>query len=340
MRLKGHACGVVIAGCLLAMAACGDSDDGGKASTTQQAAASGFPVTIQNCGRTLTFNKAPSRVVAGYEPVFEVLIGLGLTNKVVGQTNYTEGASLTAEQQAAHKKVPVVSKDIGLPQREKMLSLRPDFVYAHSSGEFKASSGYATVKQLDAVGAKTYVASGWCTDEGKATAKIENTYDDIENIGKIFGVSDRAEDAVAAMRKQADDAAAKVKDLPPVKVAVYNEGLGPLGVTAGGLMDDIIERAGGVNVFTGEADYFEASVEAVAKADPDVFVVVNYPPFDAKSPTSVEDKAKFLFKKLPSTSAAKDKRFARIDAIDEHPGWRNADAVVRLAKQLHPEAFK
>jgi hypothetical protein len=35
-------------------------------------------VTIENCGNTLTFERAPERVFTHYQPVFELMAGLGL----------------------------------------------------------------------------------------------------------------------------------------------------------------------------------------------------------------------------------------------------------------------
>src|SRR5689334_19164269 len=74
--------------CLLT-AACGDSSDNDKASDkTTEAAASktGYPVTLENCGESETFKKAPSRVVVmNGASVAEVstLLSLGLQDKIV-----------------------------------------------------------------------------------------------------------------------------------------------------------------------------------------------------------------------------------------------------------------
>lgn len=43
-----------------------------------------YPVTTKNCGRELTFHKAPSRAFAGGQNSAEVFYLLGLGDKVVG----------------------------------------------------------------------------------------------------------------------------------------------------------------------------------------------------------------------------------------------------------------
>ncbi len=96
--------------CLLT-AACGDSSDDGRASgTTTEAAVSktGYPVTLENCGRTETFERAPSRVVVmNGASVAEVstLLALGLQDKIVAnQQSY--GMSEVPGRAEAIKKLP------------------------------------------------------------------------------------------------------------------------------------------------------------------------------------------------------------------------------------------
>lgn len=72
----------------MALAACGGSgggastSPGGGAPTSTGGGASGdgFPVTIQNCGRTLTFDRPPSRVVLPYQPEAEIFVSSGPVN--------------------------------------------------------------------------------------------------------------------------------------------------------------------------------------------------------------------------------------------------------------------
>ncbi|MGH8931305.1 MAG: hypothetical protein ACRDZO_11940 [Egibacteraceae bacterium] len=54
----------------------------------------GFPVTVEHCGGTLTFEEPPSRVVSGYQPAFETLVAMGLGDRLIGRLNF--GESITA----------------------------------------------------------------------------------------------------------------------------------------------------------------------------------------------------------------------------------------------------
>ena len=47
---------------------------------------------VDNCARTLTFDRHPERVVTGYQPVLETIVALDLAERVVGRTSFTETA--------------------------------------------------------------------------------------------------------------------------------------------------------------------------------------------------------------------------------------------------------
>ena len=43
-----------------------------------------YPVTIENCGRTLTIESSPQRVLASWQNTGEILLALGLEDRLVG----------------------------------------------------------------------------------------------------------------------------------------------------------------------------------------------------------------------------------------------------------------
>ncbi len=73
---SGNRLGCVMGTLALVLAGCGESGGKPEAKGTVVPAAgraTGFPVRIENCGRTLTFDEPPSRVVADYQPGLEIL---------------------------------------------------------------------------------------------------------------------------------------------------------------------------------------------------------------------------------------------------------------------------
>ncbi|MGH3898901.1 MAG: ABC transporter substrate-binding protein [Pseudonocardiaceae bacterium] len=228
----------------MVLAACGgggaggaSTSPGGGVSTSpgSGASADGFPVTIQNCGRTLTFDKPPSRAVLPYHPIAEIFVGLGLADRAVGRAGWSGGLKdppILPEQAADFARVPVVSDNYFPPPKEQMLSLRPDFLLAYADfdygGKHPGAEGLATLDELEAAGVQTYTVV--CPDESGEymNENLEAVYRSLGDLGKIFGVSDRAQRRVAEMKAQIADVSQKVSGEPVVKVIAYYGGEGPL----------------------------------------------------------------------------------------------------------------
>lgn len=70
------------------LAACGDDAGAPAAGADGVPSAAGYPVTIENCGRTLTFDTPPSRAVLPYHPIAEIVVGLGLADRAIGRYGY------------------------------------------------------------------------------------------------------------------------------------------------------------------------------------------------------------------------------------------------------------
>lgn len=75
--------GLVLLATALVLAGCGGGDVAD--SRAAEAPAAGYPVSIENCGRTLTFENAPSEVLVAYQPLLETLIGLGVADRVIAR---------------------------------------------------------------------------------------------------------------------------------------------------------------------------------------------------------------------------------------------------------------
>lgn len=309
-----------------------------------------YPVTIENWGRTLTFEKAPSRVFLGYHPLAEIFVGLGLADRAIGRAGFEAAlrkAPVLPEQAAALRRIPVLSQNNYPPSREQLLTVRPDFLLAYGvfdvGGKLQGSPGLATVEQLDAIGAKTYMAT--CPDAkndpggGYGLDTLAGTYRTILDIGKIFGVPERAQRRVAEMKAQIAAVRAKVAS-DPLKVFIYGGGTGPLHAVGSrsGLITEIVQSAGGDNVFADEGQFFETSLESVAARPADAFVIFA-DHTKAMMRLDATDQTRFLFGQFPNMPASKSRRVAVTDYTFTATGWRTAQTVEKIARQLHPGAF-
>lgn len=156
-------------------------------------------------------------------------------------------------------------------------------------------------------------------------------------MGNIFDVSERAEKTEQRLYDILDDVDDKVDGTDPVDVFIYNSGESDPR-TAGGrsMLNEIIKRAGGHNVFADEDDrWFDTSWEQVADREPDVILIYDYldPSVDEKKATLRDTPA------ISSVPAMRDERFESIPLSVAQPGPRSVEAVPTLAKELHPDRF-
>lgn len=321
----------------LTVAGCGSDGDGGDrggqaSSSGTSASRTTYPLTVQNCGRSMTFDKAPRRVVTYYQTTLETLLALGLQDRIVGRSKLEEPA--LPDQAAAVASIDQLSDSFTAPTKEILLTARPDFVFARLPGrEFDAAEGFATRKEIEAAGSDVYVMSAQCTPE--TVASLDLMLSDIETLGKIFDVQDRAAQLSDRLRSELAEIKASVGGEPAVKAIWYDSGEGPLYVYGKALGSDLIARAGGVNVFAdADTSFPEVSVEEVAVAKPGVWITNNYKP----GPTASQ-KAALLIKTFPDAPASKARRVVALKNVDGSPGIRNFAAVATLAKAFHPDAF-
>ncbi|OLO33085.1 hypothetical protein PZ61_0222990 [Streptomyces sp. MNU77] len=313
----------------LALTAC-SSSDGATTATGDKAAAKsdGFPYTVKNCGVTTTFEAPPKRVVTMNQHVTEIMLELGLKKSLVG-TAYLDDQVLP-KYAKDYASVPVIAKEY--PSYEQVLATNPDFVYGGYGSAFTAGDGRSR-EALKKSGIESRLNTESCTEGDQP---MDTLYEEIREVGRTFGVPDRAEAWIK--RAKADNAATakKLADLEPVSVFVYDSG-DKTAFTAGGegIGNELIERAGGTNVFADlDKPFGDASWENVVARKPEVVVIYDY------GATTVEQKKKRLLTDpaLADVPAIKNKRFAVMPLSDAVLGVRVPAAVDKLAAQLHPGA--
>ncbi|MEW2449402.1 ABC transporter substrate-binding protein [Streptomyces parvulus] len=327
--LRGTAATLALSAALVT-AGCGASDRSDDAAPGASSAA-GFPVTVDNCGVRTTYGKPPSRVVTIHQHPAELMLALGLKDRMVG-TAFPDSAVLP-ELRKDYEAIPELAERE--PSFEKILDAEPDLVYGGYGSAFAENEGRSRKAFADA-GIDTYLNREYC---GEKRVTVEDTYAEIRTVASIFGVPDRAEDLVAELRGRVDKASAAVKGEAKVPVFVYDSG-DKSAFTAGGkgLGTDLIRLAGGENVF-GDLDevFGDVSWEQVVERRPEVIAIYDY-----AGAGSVEQKKKFLLSQpaLADVPAIRNKRFVVLPLTATLVGIRSAHAVGDLARGLHPASFR
>lgn len=239
----------------------------GLAPESAAPAAAGFPVSVDSCGRTYTYQQPPARVVLGFPRTLETLDALGVGGSAYG---YTLGGydTLPAGYPAG---LVEVSPDYA-PAREAMIAAAPDLYLANDDGQVNGE-GTVSHDDLAAIGTNVYVLGQYCSS-GSAPTSLQAVYDDIGHLGQIYGIPDRAgalqddlQARVAAAAERVSGQPQRVGFLQAFDGRVYANG----GYPASGILDAL----GMTNEFADLAGSFtEITPEQALVRTPDVLFVL------------------------------------------------------------------
>ena len=289
-------------------------------------AALAYPVTVKSCDREVTFDAAPSRAISHDVNLTEMMLVLGLRDRMVGYTGISGWKTLDEEMRAGVAELPELSAKY--PMKEVLAGAEPDFFFAGWNYGMKVG-GEVTPETLEPLGIKTYELTESCIHIGpKARSSMDDLYTDILNLGRIFGVEAKAEDLVAGWKARLAEVTAGVDRTNPLRVFVYDSGEeAPFTAGAYAMPTALIEAAGGVNIMADlEKSWAEIGWEPVVERNPEVVVIVNY------GDVTAEQKISFMKEKpaLAGIDAVKNDRFVVLDYVEATPGPRNIRAVERL----------
>lgn len=325
---------VQLAGCAGQSKAPSEAAGAAPAAPETEGAQGHYPVTITNydyAGNEIdyTYKQAPERVVAVYQGSIETMIALGLEDRVIA--SYGLDNEVKEEWKEGFARMNY-QESVFAPDKETVMLLQPDLIL--SWGSLFSEKNLGDVTAWHQKGTATYINTN--TRAGGHPRTLENEYADILNLGKIFGVEDRAEALVAEMRSAVAGTLAAAQGQEPVSVAVVEPISG--GMTnygASSLAGDMVVQLGGVLV---QPEGGEMSKENLVAADPDVIFVV-YMAYSGENPEAVvagqlaaiqEDPA------LASLSAVREGRVCPIMLGDVYAaGPRAIDGIRAIAAGMY-----
>ena len=291
-------------------------------------------VTVSNCGKDTTYTR-PERAVAYDVSGAEKMFALGLAGRMRGYVMNKLGDPSIAGSPWREDYSKVERLGTERITREIVVDAEADWVLAGWNSGFGEDRGI-TPALLKKVGIASYVHTETCWDYGGRNTDVpplDALYTDLENIGRIFDVPARADTLVTDLKGRV---AALKKTWPkkgdPAEVFVYDSGTDqPFTAGRHAAPNDIIAAAGAENIFHDlDKGWTTVGWEPVAKAKPDVILVVDY------AGQSAKDKIAYL-KSLPalkSAPAVKNGRFHVISYGDSVSGPRNVKGAEDLGRYL------
>lgn len=300
-----------------------------SSSSIPSSTAGEIPVELENMGETLHFPEAPKRAVTLNQHATEVMLALGLESSMVG-TAYLDDRILP-EFKEKYEPIPVLSDKY--PSKEVFLNASPDFAYAGWQSAFTEET-LGSRADLAAQGVLTYVQES----SNKSKPTLEDVYQDILNIGKIFRIEARAEALVDEIRGGLEEIRTQIGPVEqPLQVFVYDSGEDKAFTAANTYLTNLINQVGGKNIFDDiDKGYTEVSWEEVVHRDPDVIVIIDY-----GDETAEQKKERLLnMASLADVKAIRDARFIVLPLSAAAEGVRAPIALKTLAAGLYPDQVK
>lgn len=306
-----------------------------------------YPLTLNNCGVEVTFDQAPERAIGLGQNSAELMLMLGLEDKMAGTAFWPN--SVLPQLADANAQVKMLT--VEFPTFESILAEEPDFVAAALPSLMGPASRVATRDDFSKMGIPAYLSPGTCVAEGMARDKdgygdratlwnMDALYQEIEDLARIFDVNDRGEALIddlqqreAALREASPDT-----DEPLSYLFWFSSSSPAADAYLAGKYSPsafIADVLGGTNAIDSEAEWPTLGWESIIAADPDV-IVVSRVERDRWELDDADAKIEFL----TSDSATKEMRAVRNGAIvimdgqAMNPTLRTIFGAEQVAEQL------
>ncbi len=316
--------------------------------SSQSSTAGNYPLTMSNCGHEVVVDAPPQRAVSLNQGSTEILLSLGLADRMVGTATWTDPVRENLAD--ANATVPRLSDN--KPSLEVVLDAEPDFVSASFGGTLSAG-GVAERSQLDQLGVPSYLSPTDCigkTDEsvnadGARTEplKIETVYQEVRDLAAIFDVRERGEELVEELQTRYDaaadsiDAVAGSTNAPGTSLVYWFADTDtPYMAGCCGSSGIITDSVGAKNIYDDTIDEWpQVSWESVADRNPTALVLADLSRRSSAG-DALDSKIEFLetnpvTRRMP---AVVDKRYIVVNGADLNPSIRTVDGVEKVATAL------
>jgi iron complex transport system substrate-binding protein len=281
----------------LALLACGRSASGAR----------GTVVVVDDAGDSVSVRAPATRVVSLIPATTELFFAIGAGRVVVGRTQW-------CDYPAEALRVTDLGPGIN-PNLEAVLSVRPDLVILYNSAQHATAAARLRELGIPAVRINTDALA------------------DVGRVGRLLGRLTGHEAAADSMSAAFDTALAAATSAgrrerrPRVLILVWEQP--PMTLGRGSFLSELVERAGGENVFGDIASSSApVSIEAVSARDPELILTA------ASGPASIADRPEWQV--VPTV---RDRRFLRISGTEyDRPGPRSPGAIRALAARLREAA--
>ncbi|MDU4884474.1 ABC transporter substrate-binding protein [uncultured Clostridium sp.] len=309
-----------------------------ESTTTTNEQAVSYPISLEvsdNEGNkyTETFNEAPTKVITNNQSSLELLLRLGLQDSIIGTIALDN--EIPEELKDAFSNINVITESKTEPAKEVIVGMSPDLVIGRAATFIEDK--YGTIESLNSMNINVYTQLASLMNGEQS---LDNIFEDIKNVGKIFNVEDKANDLATELSESLKSVKDKVSTVEgePLKVLVmtaYNDGSYNVFGANSTLQNEVLEVLGGTNVNEkGGAQ----SLENLMSLNPDVILYV----YNNKNleTDSVAVESLYNNSLIQSVSAIENKKVFEVSYTEFMGyGYRTIECIENLAKEMYPDLF-
>jgi iron complex transport system substrate-binding protein len=305
-----------------------------------------YPLTLENCGRSITFDHAPARAVSIGQSNTEILLSLGLGAKMVGTAVWFSPVMKGFE--AENARIPRLADND--PSFESVVKQQPDLVTAQYEWHVGPNGSVGTRDQFAELGVPTYIAPADCVAKDNSGGgdgvrremfTMDLIYREIRDLARIFDVNDRGEALVARLKQREAAAIATASGAADKSVTMAFWFSSPK-IPGDSYIAGVNGGAGYIMHILGARDIIDlkdewplVSWERVTAANPTVLVIAE---MSRRRHPADSAAAKMNFLKTDPVAsemnAVKQNRIITIDAQAMDPGIRTIDGIEQVARGL------
>lgn len=276
------------------------------------ASAQGRTVT-DPVGRTVHIPEDPRRVVTLAPSLTEMVFALGAGDRVVGVSRYS---NFPAQVEALPRVGSYVQPDV-----EKIVALKPDLCLAVKDGNPREA-----VETLERLGIPVYAVN---------PRNLQEVMETLTALGEVLQAHDKAREVTAHMERRLGAVEERLRQVDHRPRVFFQIGVSPIvSVGTDTFAQELIRRAGGVNVAEGPEPYPRFSLEQVMALRPDVIVV------SSMEREQVFEAVRADWMRWRGIPAVASERIHLVPSdLFDRPGPRLVDGLELLARILHPERF-
>lgn len=306
-----------------------------------------YPLTIENCGSTLTFAHAPARTVTIGQAATEMLYAMGLSDQVVGTSLWFN--DVLPVYQAANGKIERLADNA--PSFESVTARRPDLVAVELEWMVGPQGAVGTRQQFHELKIPTYLMPSDCEAKDNSVGadgtrleafRVDSLYKSIRQLAEIFDVQARGEQLITELKASLakSTATAQTNAFKQASAVFWfsSPGLDLDPYVAGhkGVPDFMLNTLGLRNVVDSDEEWPTVGWETIAKANPTFLVIARmdrrrFPADD------YQKKLEFLHSDpvTRNMDAVKNNRIIILDAMAMQASIRTFDGLETLAKAIN-----